>query len=307
MIKRAYGLFVISMFFTGCTLLYDVSTDVKLRTISSTNTSVKQGRTTIWLENKFKYDIQNIYYDDKDVYTIQSKHKGKLYSLHGITKKLELFDEDYNALLVQNNLKRVSLLKKNKYFSYILLDDLKLYLTVSKRKDELIYEYSEDMEAKEVKGILLAKKRKQEKKEKSQKLKKDSSSFMNYYQLNSLLKSKVYWSPKKKNLAGINGYGTVSFTMKLIGKGSIYGEFKDGVLISKGDVSFNAKMCMDPTYIFVCHQFLKYQKNENISSSSINNFFKGHMQKAYSYLSQAKAKKNKNVKWKSIDDVMNGR
>jgi hypothetical protein len=168
---RFYTILVVLMLtVNGCSVLYDVSTNIELQTISKPKDSAKAGRTKIWLENKQVYDLSSVYYNgNKDIFTIQKVDRGKLYALHGITTKIELFDKNIIVLINKFNLTKVLLYKKNKYFSSGLLDNINSYITVSKKKDELIYEYTDDMEVREVKKIYLSRKKAKEKKASAEK------------------------------------------------------------------------------------------------------------------------------------------
>ena len=163
---RFYTILVVLMLMVnGCSVLYDVSTNVELQTISKPKDSAKAGRTKIWLENKRVYDLSSVYYNEnKDIFTIQKVDRGKLYALHGITTKVESFDKNIIFLIKKFNLTKVLLYKQNKYFSSRLLDSINSYITVSKKNDELIYEYTDDMEVKEVKKIYLNRQKIKEKK-----------------------------------------------------------------------------------------------------------------------------------------------
>jgi len=159
---KFYSILIILSFLQGCTLLYDVSKDVNLKTISVTKLSAKTGRAKIWIEDSTRSDTNSLYVNSKDIYTIQQVDKGKLFALHGVTKEVEEFDENVDNLIKKYNLKSVSLSQKDSHSSDILLDNLNLYLTVSKKSDELIYEYTDDMEVEGVKKILLARKKAKE-------------------------------------------------------------------------------------------------------------------------------------------------
>jgi hypothetical protein len=154
--------FIVLILLQGCTLLYDVSKDVDLETISVTTSSAKTGRATVWIEDTNRANIDSIYSNSNDIYTIQKVDKGKLFSLHGITKDIEEFHEDKSNLINKYGLKKLSLSKKNSRSSDVLVDSQKLYLTVSKKNDDFIYEYTNDMEVAGVKRILLVRKKAEE-------------------------------------------------------------------------------------------------------------------------------------------------
>jgi len=156
---KFYSTLLILLFLQGCTLLYDVSKDVKLKTISVTKASAKTGRAMLWIEDTTRSDRDSLYVNGNDVYTIQQVDKGELFALHGVTKEVEEFDEDADNLIKKYNLKSVSLSQKDSTSSDVLLDEQNIYLTVSEKSDELIYEYTDDMEVEGAKKILLARKK----------------------------------------------------------------------------------------------------------------------------------------------------
>ena len=176
---RFYTILVVLMLtVNGCSVLYDVSTNVELQTISKPKDSAKAGRTKIWLENKRVYDLSSVYYNEnKDIFTIQKVDRGKLYALHGITTKVESFDKHIIFLIKKFNLTKVLLYKQKKYFSFGVLDNINTYITISKKNDELIYEYTDDMDVKEVKIFILAREKARQQQKKAQQKKSSGSGF----------------------------------------------------------------------------------------------------------------------------------
>jgi len=137
----------------GCTPMYNVSKDVKLKTISGTKTSAQTGRTIIEVKDINRANINSIYSSPQDIYTIQKIDKGKMFVLYGVTKNIKELNKNQNTLIQKYNLNRLSLSKKNQHSSDTLVDKQKLYLTISKKDDNFVYEYTNDMNVNGAKRI----------------------------------------------------------------------------------------------------------------------------------------------------------
>ncbi len=145
-------IFVITLLIQGCSgKLYNVEKNVKLNTIKVTKLSEKTGRTTIFLpDNK---NLNSVYENNNGLYTIQKKRRG--YVLYGITSEKEI-RKDKKFLISDYHLKKIKL-SRQKYNRYHgLVDSKNLYIVVTKNNDDdILFEYTNDMQVKGAKKILL--------------------------------------------------------------------------------------------------------------------------------------------------------